>query len=77
MKKSYKIFLQFNKKGKIDSDGKISDGHISIKDQKACEKVWDKFNVKNLGDYHDHYLKKNVLLLTDVFQRFITTCLKY
>ena len=30
-----------------------------------------------MGDYHDHYLKKNVLLLTEVFEKFIDTCLKY
>ena len=21
-------------------------------------KIWNEFNVKNMGDYHDHYLKK-------------------
>ena len=29
-----------------------------------------------MSDYHDHYLKKDVLLLT-VFEKFIDTCLKY
>ena len=29
-----------------------------------------------MGDYHDHYLKKDVLL-THVFEKFIDTCLKY
>ena len=29
--------------------------------------------MKNMGDYHAHYLKKDVLLLRDVFD----TCLKY
>ena len=33
--------------------------------------------MKNMGDYHDHYLKKDVLLLADVFEKFISTCLKY
>ena len=33
--------------------------------------------MKNMGDYHDHYLKKDVLLLADVFEKFIDTCLKY
>ena len=30
-----------------------------------------------MGDYHDHYLKKDVLLLADVYEKFINTCLKY
>ena len=33
--------------------------------------------MKNLGDYHDHYLKKDVLLSADVFEKFIATCLKF
>ena len=33
--------------------------------------------MKNMGDYHNHYLKKDVLLLADVFEKFIGTCLKY
>ena len=72
-----KYFFSSTKKGKIDNDGKISDGHISIKDYMACEKIWDKFGMKNMGDYHDHYLKKDVLLLADVFEKFIGTCIKY
>ena len=72
-----KHFFSSTKKGKIDNDGKISDGHVSIKDYLACEKIWNKFKMKNMGDYHDHYLKKDVLLLADVFEKFIDTCLKY
>ena len=53
-----KYFFSSTKKGKIDYDGKISDGHISIKDYMTCEKIWIMFNYKNMGDYHDHYLKK-------------------
>ena len=48
-----------------------------MEDYLMCEKIWDKFEMKNMGDYHDHYLKKVVLLLVDVFERFISTCLKY
>ena len=33
--------------------------------------------MKNMGDYHDHYSKKDVLLLADVFKKFINTCLKF
>ena len=24
----------------------------------VCERIWDKFEMTNIGDYHDHYLKK-------------------
>ena len=30
-----------------------------------------------MGDYHDHYLKKDVLLSVDIFEQFIATCLKF
>ena len=33
--------------------------------------------MKNMGDCHDHYLKKDVLFMADVFEKFIDTCLKY
>ena len=32
--------------------------------------------MENIGNYHDNYLKKDVLLLADVFEEFIATCLK-
>ena len=72
-----KYFFSSTKKGKIDEDGKISDGHISIEDYLTCEKIWNKFKMKNMDDYHDHYLKKDVLLLADFVEKFIKTCLKY
>ena len=30
-----------------------------------------------MGDYHDHYLKKGILLLADVFEKFINMCLEF
>ena len=72
-----KFFYSSTIDGKIGDDGKKSDGHISFKDYLTCEKIRTKFDMKNMGDYHDHYLKKDVLLLTDVFEKFIGTCLKF
>ena len=72
-----KYFYSCRKDGKIDDDCKISDGHISVKDYLTCEKILEKFEMENMGDYHNHYLKKDVLLLADVFETFIATCLKF
>ena len=33
--------------------------------------------ILTLEDFHDHYLKKDVLLLADIFEKFIFTNLKY
>ena len=40
----------------------LNDQHISDKDYLTCNKIWNKFRMKNMGDYHDHYFKKDVLL---------------
>ena len=37
--------------GKIVDDGKKSDGRISFKHYLTCEEIWDKFEIKNMGDY--------------------------
>ena len=56
-----KYFYSSTKDGKINDDGKISDGlKISAKNYLTCENIWDKFEMKNMGDYHDHYLGKDV-----------------
>ena len=52
-------------------------GHISDKDYLTWRKIWNEFNMKNMSNYHDHYLKKDVLLLADVFEKFIDMCLKF
>ena len=67
------IFIVQQKIKKISEDGKIPDVHVSIEDYMVCEKIWDKFKMKNMDDYHDYYLKNDVSLLADVFEKFIDT----
>ena len=41
-----KYFFSSTEKGKIDEDGKISDGHISIEDYLTCQNICNKFKMK-------------------------------
>ena len=60
-------------------DGKRGkgDGHISNDKYSHLKNVWQEFGFKTFKDFHNHYLKKDVLLAADVFEKFIDTCLKY
>ena len=41
------------------------------------KKVWDTFNMQNLGEYHDFYVQSDTLQLADVFEKFEKNALKY
>ena len=55
----------------------LNNEHISDEQYKHAQNVWDTFNLKTMGDYHDLYLKSDILLLADVFENFRKTCLQY
>ena len=65
-------FYSSIKDGKRDNDN----GHISNEQYLHLQNVWNTFNFNTFRDFHNHYLKKDVLLLADVFEKFISTCLK-
>ena len=51
--------------------------HITHEQYDHAQTVWNTFNLKTMGDYHDLYLKSDTLLLADVFENFRKTCLQY
>ena len=48
---------------------------ISEIDYRIALKVFNKFNIKNLGEYHDLYVQIDTILLADVFESFRNLCL--
>ena len=48
---------------------------ISEIDYRHALKVFNKFNIKNLGEYHDLYVQSDTISLADVFESFRNVCL--
>ena len=40
------------------------------------KKVWEAFEIKNLGEYNDLYVQCDTFLLADVFQNFRDKCIE-
>ena len=75
-----KIFKKFPK-DKLPDRSKF---YSSLKNECISKKyylhpnsVWDMFKMNTIDDYHNLCLKTYVLLLSDVFKKFISTCLEY
>ena len=48
---------------------------VSDQDYNHACKVWRDFGIRNLGEYHDLYLRTDVILLANVFESFRKVCL--
>ena len=55
----------------------LKDECISEKDYQIANNIWNVLKMNIMSDHHDLYLKTDVLLLADVFEKFINTCQKY
>ena len=49
---------------------KLNMSGVSNQDYKHACKVWRDFGIRNLGEYHDLYLRTDVILLANIFRSF-------
>ena len=55
----------------------LNNENITDDQYNHAQDVWNRFNLKTLGECHNVYLKSDILLLADVFENFRKTCLRY
>ena len=70
---------KFNEKiipGKESFYSNLTLENISETDYDHANNVFKKFNINNLGEYHDLYVRSDTLLLADIFENFRQSCLK-
>jgi hypothetical protein len=60
-----------------DFYNRLTDSNISDEDYQHAQKVWNVFKMKTLQDYHDLYLKTDILLLADVCETHKFLAMKY
>ena len=49
---------------------------VSDEDYQHVCRVWREFVIRNVGEYHDLYLRTEVVLLANIFESFRRVCLK-
>ena len=74
---SFKKFSEDKLPNKCKFFSSLKGACISEKDYFEGVDIWNVFKINTMGDYHELYLKTDVLLLADVFEKFINTCFDY
>ena len=64
----YKLLIQIY--------SKLNMAGVREEDYEHARRVWKEFGLKDLGKYHDLYLKTDVILLANDFEEFRKVCLK-
>ena len=73
---SYEKFDETTFPSQKDCYSQLNKEDIDDDDYKHALNVWNKLNVKNMGEYHDIYLATDVLLLADCFEAFRETAIE-
>ena len=69
-KKTFYSLLNANIRGKRNGD-------TSDENYDHAQNIWKIFSFQTFKDYYNHYLKKDVLFLADLFENFIDISLNF
>ena len=80
----FTLYKYMNDFGKLEEEFPSKENFYSLrisknirdKESEHVLKVWNKFEMETMKDYHDFYLRRDVLLLADVFEQFRNNSLK-
>ena len=72
-----RVFSEKNLQNKDDLFSILNDEFISETQYVHGIKVWNTFKLKNMGEFHDLYLKSDVLSSADIFEDFRKACMQY
>ena len=56
---------------------RLNQEKVTDENYQRAQKIWEEFSIKNMGEFHDLYLKTDVLLLADVMESFRKLCEKH
>ena len=56
---------------------RLNQEKVTDENYQRAQRVWEEFEIKNMGEFHDLYLKTDVLLLADVMESFRKLCEKH
>ena len=71
---SFKKFSEDKLPDRCEFYSSLKDECITEKDYLHTINVWDVLKVNTMSHYQDLYLNTDILLLDDVFEKFINTC---
>ena len=73
----FEKFKKQNLPKKTSFFSRLKQEKVSEEDFLHAQRVWKEFELKNMGNFHDLYLKTDVLLLADVMENFRKLCEKH
>ena len=73
---SWKKFSETSLPNKESFYSEVNKEGINDEDYAHAQKVWQEFNIKNLGEYPVLYVQNDTFLLADVFENFGDKCIE-